>query len=536
MNTAFHKARFIFCMLCFLVAYAIILVHVFMIQIMQHDFFVQLGAQQYHVTLTRWPARGLIYDRHGNHVALNKDRFAAFTIPAKVQEPERLAAFLKKHFPKAYARLQEHGAAHFMYIKRRLTPEQYDLCTQSGLADLHILQEPDRFYPVGSAGILTGITDSDNKGLFGIELLYNDALAGKPSTVTLAKDARSGCYYFAQEKKIEGLEGKHVQLTLDADLQFLVHEELKKTVQHFGAAHAAALVVDPQTGECLACAQYPTFDPQDRHALEVPTTHNTLFTHAYELGSVMKAFVALALLQEKLVDLDEIIDCEQKKTTTIQGVTFSTTRSHGELTFTDVVRKSNNIGMVKAALRLGPLLYDHYVRMGFGKKTAVEWPAQQTGFVNPPANWSRSSPIALSFGYEIRATLAQLARAFCLIARDGTSVELSLVSGTSNHTSVQLYSPDVVQQLKHILERPPLYGATVYGKTGTARMVMEGKYVPDHNRYTFGGIVQKGSYQRVIVTFVEDIPHAHDLLASAVALPLFEAIAYQLLLHDHMMN
>jgi cell division protein FtsI/penicillin-binding protein 2 len=429
-----------------------------------------------------------------------------------------------------------------MYVKRRLTPEQRALFEKYDLPDIKILKEPSRFYPFQSASPVIGLTDSDNNGLFGVELLYNKQLAGEPTTVSLQKDARSGHFYFAKETKIEGNEGAPVYLTLDADIQHLAYEELKKSVDSLHALEGAVLVMDPSNGHILAMVSYPCFDSNVRQELDLATTKNKIVTEAYELGSVMKIVGTLALLEEGLVDPNELIDCENTKKGTVNGVTFSTWKAHGLLPFAEVVQRSNNIGSAKVSLRLGSKLYDHYRRMGFGYKTALGWPGEQAGFVNPPEHWSRSSLISLSFGYESRATLLQLAQFFSMIANHGIFIKPTIFKDALvQKEGCPLYSAVAIEQLRTILEntvtqgtahKAQLEGYRVMGKTGTAIKVINGEYDPLHCMYTFAGIIEKGDYKRVIVTFINDAQVARNVYASTVAVPLFERVAYDVLLHD----
>lgn len=537
----YYKLRSGFIFFLFLSVYGAIVCNLYILQIYQRDFYVQLGKQQYSLTLKTIPTRACIYDRNNNYLAMNKDSFAAFIIPNELSMVERVERFLKKHFPKALTRLHENPHANFMYIKRRLTQEQRELIEQAAISDIKILKEPSRFYPLMAAAPVIGITDSDNKGLMGIELVTEKQLSGVPSTVSLQKDARSGLFYFAKETKIEGNEGTAVHLTLDSDIQYLAYQELKKNVDVFQASEGAVLVMNPTNGHIIAMVSYPTFDPQVRHNLDLALTKNKVVTEAYELGSVMKVVATLALLEERLVDPDELIDCENTTKGKVNGVSFTTWKAHGLIPFAEVVARSNNIGIAKAALRLGPLLYDHYCRMGFGAKTALQWPGEQAGFVNPPDQWSRPSIVSLSFGYESRATLLQLGQLFCMIANDGVPVKPTLFLNPESSDMQLLYSHDAVTQLKTILEntvtqgtahRARVEGYRVMGKTGTAIMVIGGNYDPDHCIYTFAGIIEKDDYRRVIVTFIKDAQVGRKVYASSIAVPLFEQVAHDVLLHD----
>ncbi len=543
MNTP-HKIRASFVFLFFCSLYIIILCNLYSIQIRQRNFFTNLGKQQYNISIKRTPERALIYDRTGQPLVINKSALSAFILPKKIESIEALEQFLKKQFPQALERLYKHQDDHFMFVKRRLTDEQLKLIQQKNITDIHLLKEPSRFYPIESAGHIVGITDVDNVGLFGAELMFNTHLAGKPTTVSLEKDARSGHFYFSKNTKEVGLEGTSIKLTIDADLQFLAYENLLQTVKKFNAQEGAVLIMNPANGDILAIAQWPTFDPNNTASLTIEHTKNKSITDVYELGSVMKVFVTLAALEEGVVTPDELIDCENVKMTYINGTQVNTWKEHGVIPFCEVIQESNNIGIVKIAQRLGPKLYDHYKRLGFGTKTGLPWPGQQAGFVNPPHNWSKPSIISLSFGYEITANLLQLAQAFSMIANNGYPVTPRIILEPTQPTPTEnagpLYSAESIQTLSEMLEktvthgtayRAALKGYTVRGKTGTANLLIDGKYSSDHNTFTFAGIIEKDDYKRVIVTFIKD-SEQKNLYASSVAVPLFEKVAENVLIHD----
>jgi cell division protein FtsI (penicillin-binding protein 3) len=543
MNRSQFKIRSTLIFLVFCSLYCIILVNLYYIQIHNKDFYSSLGTKQYNVTVTQTPERALIYDRNNQPLTLNKQHYAAFIVPKKIQSPETLEPFLLEHFPHAYKRLEAQRASSFMFIKRKLTDAEIALIKSSKLQDLHLLREPNRYYPLHAAGPLVGITDIDNSGLFGIEKLYNAQLVGSPTTHILEKDARSGNFYFAKETKSEGKSSTPVTLTIDRDLQFLVYQEVKDVVQRFAAKEGAAIIMDPENGDILAMVQYPTFDPNDTTNLDIAQTKLHPLVDTYEPGSVIKPFVALAALQEGVVSFDEEIDCESEKYAYIQGMKIGTPHAHGVLTFAQVIQKSNNIGIVKVAQRLGQKLHDYYKKLGFGKKTEIEGFAQHEGFVNPPEKWSKRSLSSLSFGYELTVTLLQIAQAYSVIAQHGFMVQPRLVLEPLQATAQpqQIFDSTIVAIIREILNKAitpqatgryaAIEGFTVMGKTGTTNIVSNGVYDNTRNIFTFAGIVEKDNYKRVIVTFIREAGYK-NLFASQVTAPLFVRIAERMIIHD----
>jgi len=533
-----YKARVIFIFLVFCLLYFVILFNLYLIQVKQNDFFKNLGNQQYNVTVSRYPARAEIFDRTGQPLALNKDFLSAFIMPKQLTEKEKLESFLKRNYTLAYKRLQKtKHQKNFMFIKRKLSNKDLEIIKTAGLKDIKFLKERGRFYPHQSVAQLVGLTDIDNKGLFGIELLYNDQLGGEPAVYSLAKDARSGHFHFKKETQKKGESGKPVHLTIDSTLQFLALQELADTINDWNAKEGSVVVMNPQTGQILVMASAGASTDNPLEAQK-----NKPVTDCYECGSIAKTFAALAALEDGVVTIDEKIDCGGSKTSYVDGRTVNTLVAHGILSFSEVVELSNNIGIAKVAKRLENKLYDHYKKLGFGKKTNIEFPGEQAGFVNNPSNWSKQSLISLSYGYEMNCTLLQIAQAFCLIARDGHPVQPQLILGhkTKNQPTKPLYKKETIDSIKHILENTALRGTAkrtnikgyrVMSKTGTANLLVNGQYSPDHNIYTCAGIVEKDGYQRVIVTFVKEA-QKDNAYASTVAAPLFKKVAQKVLIHD----
>ena len=524
--------------------YLIILFNLFLIQVWNRQFFINLAEQQYHVSTTQLPERGTILDRTGtSYLARNRECFSAFIIPQKLKDYNALHTFLVKHFPHAAQQLTHKKNNAFMYIKRRLTDDEKDLITTSNLPDIHLLQESSRFYPLLSACPLIGFTDIDNRGAAGIELQCNEILTGKPNTYHLEKDARSGYFYFKKELQEVGYESTSIQLTIDSNLQFLIDEELAACIDKWHAQDGAIIVMDPQTGDILAMSSYPYVNPTTTHSFNIADTKHKVIADAHELGSVIKVFAALAALEENVVTADELIDCKNSKTCIINGRTINTWKPHGVIPFSDVIAYSNNIGIAQVAKRVGEKIYDHYTTLGFGTKTGIAMPGEHSGFVNHPKNWSKQSIISLSYGYEISATLLQLACAFCTIANNGHRIKPRILM----HEPIvmdnkALYKPEHIETIKNILRKVTEYGTghrahikgyTIMTKTGTANKLVNGVYDNKKNIFTCAAIIEKNNYQRVIVTFINE-SNAANAYASTIATPLLEQVTEKMLIHERM--
>lgn len=541
-----YKPRVLLILLGFLSLYSIITARLYLIQIHKKDFFKVLAKQQYNIEIVQQPPRALIYDKQNRPQALNKQALSTFIIPHQLEEKEKTEKILKKYFSKTYKKLKKHPEKHFLWLERKLSTQRIKFIKNLDSKDIHFLKEPERFYPFKELAQVIGFTDVDNIGIAGIELQFNNQLSGKPTKLKLQKDARSGIFYFEKEITQKGSDGELVTLTLDSKLQFLAYEELKNTVKEFQALSGSVLIMEPDSGKILVMCNYPSFNPNKKDIENLELTKNRIVTDVYELGSVIKIFSALAALEEEAVTPDEEIDCEGKFTY-IDGFRVEDWKEMCNLTenksnivpFHEIVRYSGNIGMAKVLKRIDEKFYKHLIELGFGKKTNIRFPGERTGFVNPPSNWSRSSIIALSFGYEIMATLLQLGRALCVISNGGYQIQPKLVSSPlplKNTIKKKIYSTKTIDKIKKILEvigkkYTDFEGYRVMGKTGTARSVKDGQYSKKHHVYSFGGMIEKDDYKRVIVTFINE-PKNPNLWASQVTAPLFAKVAEKLIIHD----
>ncbi|MGZ6250457.1 MAG: peptidoglycan D,D-transpeptidase FtsI family protein [Candidatus Chromulinivorax sp.] len=541
---SFEHVRSFFVGIIFSFLYVIIIIHLYTMQIQQQEFYKNLGEKQYNTTITTLPNRAHIFDRHGTPVAINKESYAAFLLPKQIHQKKEITEFIKQNFPTVLDRLEQSWDKNFFFIARRLTSEQHALITSANLSDIHILQEPSRFYPYQCLSTIIGITDIDNQGILGLEQQYNETLQGSATTHTLKKDARSNYFYFEKELTVQGKESQAITLTVDADLQFKITEILQNHVEELQAKEGAAIIINPDTGEIYAMASYPTFDPNNTQNLDIQTTKNRPASQAFETGSVIKTFSALAALDLQVTNLDEIIDCQNTKETKVDGIRVRTVQPHGTINFKEVVQFSNNIGTVKVIKRIGEKLYDYYKLLGFGQPTGLNFPGEQVGFVNPPKKWSAYSIISLSFGYEITVTLLQLARALSIVYNGGYLITPTLIKQTQYpaHQGQPLLKEKTRCDIDAILQgcvqqgsgvRAQIPGYKITGKTGTANILENGIYNEDKHLNTFIGYVEKDDYKRVITVYVKESKKA--AYSSIISAPLFKKIAQAMIIHDHKM-
>lgn len=542
-----EQARSIFIFSILLLLYGIIIANLYVMQIKKESFFSNLAEKQYSISMTTLPERACIFDRNGTPIAINKDSFSAFVLPKQITDRITILQFLEQQFPAAASRLDQSWDKNFFFIARKLTQEQIENINNANLPDIHILQEPSRFYPYQCLSTVLGITDIDNHGIMGLEQEYDELLRGTATTHTLKKDARSNRFYFEKEILEQGTPSKPIHLTIDADLQFKITNLLEQAVNELQAKEAALVIMNPDNGEICAMASYPYFDPNNTEHLDMERTKNRPVSQAFETGSVIKTFCALAALDLKVVNLDEMINCENTKETKVQGVRVRTIQPHGIIPFKEVIQNSNNIGTVKIAKRIDKKLYDYYRLLGFGQPTGLNFPGEQKGYVNHPKKWSAYSIISLSFGYEITTTLLQLARALSVVYNGGHLVTPTLTNDGSTQKTNQevlkttpLISEQTRADMDEILQacvqlgsgkRANVNGYKITGKTGTSNILENGQYNEDKHLNTFIGYVEKDGYKRVITVYVKESKKA--AYSSIITAPLFGKAAQALLLHDH---
>lgn len=512
--------------------FSVIFFRLIYLQWYQADYFKTAGREQYTKKIVVHPMRKSFFDNHKIPLTYNHFVESAFVLLPQCTQREQLVTFLNQFFPAAAERLEKRPRQ-FLWIKRTINSHESELCKKAKIPGLHIVEESRRFCPYPFLAPVLGTTSIDNSGIEGLELYYDSYIKGFPSSVLIQKDARTNTLYFTRELLQKGEKGKAVELTIDCKLSKKVYEELKKTVQKFSAQSGAVLIMDAKTGAIISMVSYPIFDEKNL------LIRNNVIQDCYEFGSVIKPLVALAALEEKVVTSDEKIDCEGTVAYVAQ-TRVENIRPLFVIPFSDVVRFSSNVGMAKIGVRLGERMYDYLARYGFGIPSGVDYPGERAGYLSPPSKWSRSTPVVLSFGYEMNATLLQLARAYAVLGNDGCLVTPHFKKNDIVPKSQPLFSQAALEGLRTILKegnssikRIPNF--VILGKTGTARIATPEGYSRERHLYTFAGLVERENYRRVIITFIKE-PTDPMLLSSQITAPLFSRIAHMMVMHDILHN
>jgi cell division protein FtsI (penicillin-binding protein 3) len=507
-----------------------------------------LGERQHKAVLTLAPERGAILDRNGRELALSVDAPSVYAVPSAVDEParsaRRLARALGRDPARIAARLRHDGP--FVFLARWVTAQQSAAVKALGLAGVGIIEEPRRVYPTKElAAQFVGFANIDGRGVRGIEQLEDAWLQGTPRRLPVERD---GTGHLLVDLGDEGWStaGGDVRLTLDAAMQADAMLALRRAIQATRARGGVVVSLDPHTGDLLALAEAPGFDPNRFRELRYADTRSRAFLDALEPGSTLKAFLVAAALENGAVTREARIDCEDG-TFRVPGKTIRDARPHGELSVTGILRVSSNIGAVKLALALGPGPHVQMLRrFGFGSSTGSGFPDESAGLLREPLRHRPVDHATLAFGQGLSVTPAQLAAATAALANEGRWLRPRLVAArrraggtwqpTRPEPARQVVSPQTAATLLAMLEtvtgpdgtgrRAALRGVAVAGKTGTAQ-----KFDPELGRYSDDRLVAwfigaaPADAPRLVVVAALDEPRRPLHTGGAAAAPPFASPA-----------
>lgn len=505
-----------------------IVVRLFTVQLIDHASYEQMAKRQYERRVTIEAERGTLYDRNMNKLVVNlmNTSFAADPSLMSSDDKKTVAVQFASFFDRTktdYQKLLDKKSA-FVWLERKVGPSIADNINDS-IKGLIKLQSLRRQYPYGPAAAqLIGFTDVDQKGLSGLERDVDAELAGRHGWAILQADALGRLSPSPEYPHEDPVQGNHVVLTIDAHYQSLAYNEISRTIEDYGADDGMVIIMSPHSGEVLAMAHAPSFDPAAPEKAAPSLFRNRAITDMYEPGSTFKAFTAVAAMEEGLVTPQELINCENGMIK-IHGHKIHDTKKHGLLTFTQVVEKSSNIGTIKIAQRLGPDRLFQYVRaFGFGTETGVDLDGETAGKLAFPTDWSGLSLPMISIGQEIGVTALQLANAYCAIANGGTlmrpyviksvlSPDGTLLRQTEPRAIRTVASRETMSKIARMLydvvesgtgKRAAIRGVKMAGKTGTAQKIEKGKYSSDKFTASFVGFFPADQPQLVFLVIVNN--------------------------------
>ncbi len=527
------------------------------LQVIKHEELSARAERQQMQTIDVPAKRGEVLDRGGRVLAYSVDADSVYAVPTEIDDGAATAAAICGAFGDCTSKERQSLVEKFdlrrpfVYVRRKVTPEQARRVAALDLEGVGFRKEDRRFYPNKDlASHVVGYVGTDNEGLGGIEATYDKLIKGQPGRILVQTDARRHVFSRIERPPTTGAS---LELTIDQFLQHVAERELKAGVEHAGAAAGSAVVMDPKTGEILAIASYPTFNPNTYRDFPDDKRRFRAIQDLYEPGSTFKIVTAGAALENHLFAPDEMIN-------TSPGVIRFGSRvideakghNYGTLSFADVIVKSSNVGAIKIGLRVGPERLTEYVRrFGFGKPLSPDFRGESPGIDWSAAKLTDSAVASVSMGYQVGVTPLQVATAFSVVANGGELVQPRVVRAVikggervpvPRKVLGRVINRETAAELTSIMERvvadeigtggnARVEGFAIAGKTGTASKVVDGRYSQSDYNVSFAGFVPARDPEFAIVVMV-DSPHKVSPYGGTVAAPIFQKIAQAALRHQ----
>ncbi len=529
---AWRSRLAMFFLFCLFVAIG---VRAFWLQALSTDFLQRQGASRYARTLDLPAVRGKITDRNGEVMASSLPVKAIWAIPDDVEADadklRTLAQLLELPLPDLKKKLDSDRS--FVYLKRQVELGVADKIEKLDLAGIHTRKEYKRFYPAGHvAAHILGFTNVEDVGQEGIERAQQKALGGVNGSRRVIKD-RLGRVVEDIGFIREPQDGRDLALSIDSKIQYIAFTELQKAVEENHAKAGAIVVLDAKTGEVMAMANMPTYNPNVRQGLTGAQLRNRVMTDTYEPGSTLKPFTVALALEKGLVTPATVLDTPPKLA--IGPATIGDSHPHpSAMSVTQIIQQSSNVGTVRMALKCEPReMWDMFTSVGFGTPPHTGFPGEVAGRMRPYKSWRPIEQATMSYGHGISVSLIQVARAYMIFARNGEMIPLSFLKVEQPPQPQRVISEKTARQMREMMEKVVGPGGTaplaqvrgyrVAGKTGTAHKLEGGRYV---NKYvaSFVGFAPL-SDPRIIIAVMVDEPTAGKHFGGQVAAPVFSNVA-----------
>ena len=527
------RSRFVLFVL--FAAFVALVLRALWLQGVSTDFLQKQGASRYARTLELPATRGKITDRNGQVLASSVPVKAIWAIPEDVQAaPKDKLVQLAKLLEMSDAELRKKldSDRSFVYLKRQVEQDTADKIVKLGIPGIETRKEYKRFYPEGEVmAHVVGFTNIEDAGQDGMELAAQKTLAGMTGSRRVIKD-RLGRVVEDIESIREPHDGRDLTLSIDSKIQYIAFTQLKEAVDKFKAKAGGIIVVDAKTGEVLALANLPTYNPNDRSVLTGAQLRNRVVTDTFEPGSTLKPFTVALALDTHRVTPSTVFQTAPGKMT-IGTATIGDSHAHGPLTVAQIIEKSSNIGTAKIALGMPPEeMWEMFTTVGFGQQPKFGFPGAVAGRVRPYKSWRPIEQATMSYGHGISVSLIQLAHAYLIFARNGDIIPLSFTKVTDSPIGQRVISADTALQMRRMLETVVAPGGTapqaqvpgyrVGGKTGTAYKIEGGKYVRKYVA-SFSDIAPM-SDPRLIISVMIDEPQGQHC-GGPEAGPVFANVA-----------
>ncbi|WP_417658716.1 peptidoglycan D,D-transpeptidase FtsI family protein [Pseudidiomarina sp.] len=532
------KARFYFAMLVVLGVFGSLVARAAYIQIIEPERLIYEGDRRSLRADATTVQRGSILDRNGRELAVSVPVQTVWADPKRVHEGhgldnrERwlaLAEVFRTDVNDLMSKVAD-PTRRFVYLERKVTPGVADFVRQLGIPGVYLKTESRRFYPAGEiAAHVVGFTDIDGLGIDGLEAIYNQVLTGVPGERVYRKDAAGRV---VEEIRVtEAQQPQQLTLSIDQRLQSLAYAEVKKAVRYHQATSGSAVILDVQTGEVLAMVNSPSYNPNNRSDMQPHKLRNRAITDAYEPGSTVKPLAILAGLESGVIKASDVIDTSPGWLR-LGGRRVSDPRNRGELTITQILENSSNVGTAKVALAAGiDTMLNTYAAVGFGNDTGVAMLGESFGILQNRQRWSDFEIATLSYGYGMSATTLQLAQMYAIIGNGGIRNPLTIQRREGKPAGEQVISKQNADTVLAMLEsvvangsgsRAQVRGYRVAGKTGTSRKAIAGGY-GDEYVTLFAGVAPVSNPRIAVVVTINE-PSGDEYYGSEVSAPVFAEI------------
>ena len=536
-KTPIWRSQFI--VACIALGFIGLLVRAVYVQVVGNAFFIKQGTVRFERQLDIPANRGRILDRNGLILASSVPMPSIWASPEEMdtdtQQLKELAVLLDMPLNELQKKVSDTKRRH-VWLRRQIDDATGKKIKELGIHGIYTTMEYKRMYPQGEAAAhVVGFTNVENIGQEGVELTFNTHLGGKNGTRRVIKNG--------QGQVVEGIgdlvppeEGKDLQLSIDSKVQYFAYQRLREAVVQNKAAAGSVVVLDAQTGDVLALANYPSYNPDKRSNLNGAQLRNRALTDTFEPGSTMKPFTIALALEKGLVKPETIIQTAPGRIN-ITGSTITDAHPHGALSVNEVIQKSSNVGTVKIAMQTQPReMWEMFTAVGLGQKPQLPFPGVVSGRLRAAKTWRPVEQATMSYGYGVSVSLFQMARAYTIFASDGKSLPATLIKNGQVPVGVPVISPEHAAAMRHMLnmaagpggtaQKAQTVGYSVGGKTGTAHK-QEGKgYATKKYRGLFVGIAPIDK-PRIVVAVMIDEPTNGRYYGGDVAAPVFSQTVQQ---------
>ncbi len=562
---SFSRIRFFILKLCFLVFFAVIVIRLAKIQVIDSNKYKTLARKQYERSFILPATRGNIFDRNSN-VIVSNTMFVSFAADPKIIGDNQ--EYIADTFASVFGKLrsfyldklretdQSQSNKRFVWLERRVKPEIACHIESAKLEGIVMMNEPKRLYHYDElAGALLGFTDVDNKGISGIELQYDNEMKGVNGSIVMQRDGLGRVRPSADYPRREPINGRDIYLTIDVTYQAIVDEELKQGIEANKADGGCALILNPKTGEVLAMSVYPYINPNDAGTYNIAAARNRIVSDVFEPGSVFKVVTATAAYENNLVTPEMRFNAEHGKMKIFLGGNkfrlISDSHEFDNLTFQEAVEMSSNIVLAKVGKLIGgEKLYRQARDFGFGIATGIDLPGEVRGVLKKPSDrdWSGTTLQTMSYGYEIGATPLQIACAYAAVANNGVLMKPFAIAKIKDadgkiiaeqkpqairRVMSQRTQRELISAFEGVIERGTgkeahINGVRIAGKTGTSRKYLNGKYMENNYTASFVGFFPVDDPQ-VVCLVMMDNPKTKGYYGGSTSGPVFRSIAERII-------